>query len=83
MVATWLELYEKLMPNGRLMVNCGAANDGASNTISPEVSSIDGTWVQNSTIKALCQAFPGHVGLLLAAQGWRICMREFKSFGTE
>ncbi|THG08099.1 hypothetical protein TEA_024625 [Camellia sinensis var. sinensis] len=63
-VATWLELYEKLMPNGRLMVNCGAANDGASNTISPEVSSIDGTWVQNSTIKALCQAFPGHVGYL-------------------
>ncbi|CAL5327948.1 unnamed protein product [Camellia sinensis] len=60
-VATWLELYEKLMPNGRLMVNCGAANDGASNTISPEVSSIDGTWVQNSTIKALCQAFPGHL----------------------
>ncbi|XP_028083147.1 uncharacterized protein LOC114284450 isoform X2 [Camellia sinensis] len=44
-VATWLELYEKLMPNGRLMVNCGAANDGASNTISPEVSSIDGTWL--------------------------------------
>ena len=52
------------MPNGRLMVNCGAANDGAANTTYPDASSIDGTWVQNSTIKALCHAFPGQVGYL-------------------
>ncbi|XAR47990.1 Spermidine synthase [Bertholletia excelsa] len=52
-VATWLELSEKLMPHGRLMVNCGAANEGTSVA--------DGTWIQNSTIKALCQAFPGQV----------------------
>ncbi|PSS11282.1 Polyamine aminopropyl transferase [Actinidia chinensis var. chinensis] len=60
-VSTWLDMYDKLMPNGRLMVNCGAANDGAANTTYPDASSIDGTWVQNSTIKALCQAFPGQV----------------------
>ncbi|XP_052209819.1 uncharacterized protein LOC127813102 [Diospyros lotus] len=60
-VATWLELHAKLMPNGRIMVNCGAANDGTSNSVPPEVSSIDDTWVQNSTIRALCQAFPGQV----------------------
>uniref|UniRef100_A0A5B6YUK6 S-adenosyl-L-methionine-dependent methyltransferases superfamily protein n=1 Tax=Davidia involucrata TaxID=16924 RepID=A0A5B6YUK6_DAVIN len=64
-VATWFELNDKLMPNGRLMVNCGAANDGASNSTDtlthPQIPSVDGTWVQNSTIKALCEAFPGQL----------------------
>ncbi|XP_059662070.1 uncharacterized protein LOC132308102 isoform X2 [Cornus florida] len=64
-VATWLELNDKLMPNGRLMVNCGAANDGASSgsdTVThPKISSIDDTWVKNSTIKALCEVFPGNL----------------------
>ncbi|XP_058203144.1 uncharacterized protein LOC131317629 isoform X2 [Rhododendron vialii] len=62
-VSTWLELHGKLMPNGRFMVNCGAANDGVSDTTSPESWSIDRSWVQNSTIRALCQAFPREVGL--------------------
>ncbi|KAL6986558.1 hypothetical protein U1Q18_019915, partial [Sarracenia purpurea var. burkii] len=44
-VSTWLELYDKLMPNGRLMVNCGAAHDGASSAIYSEVSSINGSWL--------------------------------------
>ena len=55
------------MPNGRLMVNC-CGIDEASNVIDgvvhPKNSSIDGTWVQNSTIKALSKAFPGKVGIL-------------------
>ncbi|KAI8569980.1 hypothetical protein RHMOL_Rhmol02G0319200 [Rhododendron molle] len=60
-VSTWLELHGKLMPNGRFMVNCGAANDGVYDTTSPESWSIDRSWVQNSTIRALCQAFPREV----------------------
>lgn len=51
---TWLEMKDKLMPNGRIMVNCGGDDIGAS-------VSDEGTWEQNSTIKALCQAFPGEV----------------------
>uniref|UniRef100_A0A2N9H2X9 PABS domain-containing protein n=1 Tax=Fagus sylvatica TaxID=28930 RepID=A0A2N9H2X9_FAGSY len=66
-VKTWLEFNDRLMPNGRLMVNCGGI-DEASNVIDgvvhPKNSSIDGTWVQNSTIKALSKAFPGKVGIL-------------------
>ncbi|KAL8107075.1 uncharacterized protein LOC141670587 [Apium graveolens] len=51
---TWLDIKDKLMPNGRIMVNCGGSDIGAS-------VSDEGTWEQNSTIKALCQAFPGEV----------------------
>ncbi|KAL1834676.1 hypothetical protein DCAR_0104889 [Daucus carota subsp. sativus] len=51
---TWLEMKDKLMPNGRIMVNCGGSDVGAP--VSDESS-----WEQNSTIKALCQAFPGEV----------------------
>ncbi|KAK4394270.1 hypothetical protein Sango_1897800 [Sesamum angolense] len=62
--ATWLELYDRLMPNGRLMVNCGAGEDSltANNAESQhDGSSIDGTWKLNATIRALCEAFPGQV----------------------
>ncbi|KAI3754137.1 hypothetical protein L1987_53915 [Smallanthus sonchifolius] len=45
-VETWLEINDKLMPNGRLMVNCGGAT---------------GAWEKNSTLKTLCKAFPGQV----------------------
>lgn len=71
-VSTWLELHDKLMPNGRFMVNCGAANDGASNSASPELLAIDRSWVQNSTIRALCQAFPTKIthGNGLPGKGW-------------
>ncbi|KAJ0595016.1 putative S-adenosyl-L-methionine-dependent methyltransferase [Helianthus annuus] len=48
-VQTWLDINDKLMPNGRIMVNCGAGSCG------------DSVWDQNSTLKTLCQAFPGQV----------------------
>ncbi|CAH1448861.1 unnamed protein product [Lactuca virosa] len=46
-VETWLEINKKLMPNGRLMVNCGGSSDAI--------------WEKNSTINAMCKAFPGQV----------------------
>lgn len=55
-----------LMPNGRLMVNCGAATKEWSNTssemIQPEISEKDDPRELNATINALCKAFPGQVG---------------------
>ncbi|XP_031287797.1 uncharacterized protein LOC116146527 isoform X1 [Pistacia vera] len=56
--ATWLKLKERLMPDGRFMVNCGGIGE-ASETSQPE--SEDDTWLQNSTIKALSESFPGEV----------------------
>ncbi|KAL8477899.1 hypothetical protein ACS0TY_029982 [Phlomoides rotata] len=53
--ATWLELYDKLMPEGRFMVNCGAGEKGHDG------SSTDGSWKLNATIRALFEAFPGQV----------------------
>ncbi|VAI10078.1 unnamed protein product [Triticum turgidum subsp. durum] len=52
---TWLEIAKKLMPDGRIMVNCGAGDTAISLAADADVSS----WVQNPTIKALCSAFPG------------------------
>ncbi|XP_040999231.1 uncharacterized protein LOC121245021 [Juglans microcarpa x Juglans regia] len=60
-VNTWLELTDRLMPKGRLMVNCGGINEVSVVTDGvprPETSSIDGPWAQNSTIQALLKAFP-------------------------
>ena len=56
-VETWLEIAKKLMPDGRIMVNCGAGDAAVSLAADADVSS----WVQNPTIKALCSAFPGQV----------------------
>ncbi|KAL8544820.1 hypothetical protein ACS0TY_005146 [Phlomoides rotata] len=53
--ATWLELYDKLMREGRFMVNCGAGEKGHDG------SSTDGSWKLNATIRALFEAFPGQV----------------------
>ncbi|KAM3699110.1 hypothetical protein ACJW31_05G000600 [Castanea mollissima] len=61
-VQTWLELNDRLMPNGRLIVNCSGIDEAADvidGVVHPKNSSIDGTWVQNYTIKALSKAFPG------------------------
>ncbi|XP_021668420.2 uncharacterized protein LOC110656125 isoform X2 [Hevea brasiliensis] len=61
-VATWLNLKDRLMPNGRFMVNCGGIHeksDTIGGIIHPKL--VDGTWVENSTIKALFEAFPGQV----------------------
>ncbi|OMO52501.1 hypothetical protein CCACVL1_29215 [Corchorus capsularis] len=59
-VETWLELSDRLMPDGRLMVNCGGLSES---TIDGKISyqSVDDTWKQNSTLKALAMAFPGQV----------------------
>uniref|UniRef100_A0A453J1Q4 Uncharacterized protein n=1 Tax=Aegilops tauschii subsp. strangulata TaxID=200361 RepID=A0A453J1Q4_AEGTS len=54
---TWLEIAKKLMPDGRIMVNCGGADTPVSLAADTGVSS----WVQNPTIKALCSAFPGQL----------------------
>ncbi|XP_044371466.1 uncharacterized protein [Triticum aestivum] len=54
---TWLEIAKKLMPDGRIMVNCGAGDTAISLAADADVSS----WVQNPTIKALCSAFPGQL----------------------
>lgn len=68
-VKTWLELNDKLMPNGRLMVNCGGTNDGVPSTTdivtSPGLSSFQSTCEQVSTLKALSKAFPGQVGTFI------------------
>ncbi|KAJ8553126.1 hypothetical protein K7X08_020519 [Anisodus acutangulus] len=47
-------MNKMLMPNGRLMVNCGAATKEFSNTSSD-------LWELNATIIALCKAFPEQV----------------------
>lgn len=55
------------MPGGRFMVNCGAGEVAlpAENAVSQDNdSSRDGYWKLNATIRALCEAFPGQVGLL-------------------
>ncbi|GMI64802.1 hypothetical protein HRI_000149500 [Hibiscus trionum] len=59
-VQIWLELSDRLMPNGRLMVNCGGVSESS---IDGKVhhQSVDEIWIQNSTIKALAEAFPGQV----------------------
>lgn len=56
--ATWLEIEKKLMPNGRIMVNCGGAHAELSGS-QHQIDSLKGSWLQNSTIKALCRVFPG------------------------
>ncbi|XP_066306470.1 uncharacterized protein [Miscanthus floridulus] len=48
-VETWLQIAKKLMPDGRIMVNCGGADNEES---------LSSPWVQNPTVKALCSAFP-------------------------
>lgn len=62
--ATWLEIEKKLMSNGRIMVNCGGAHSELSSSGDQAAyanASPKGSWLQNSTIKALCQAFPGRL----------------------
>ncbi|KAJ4961752.1 hypothetical protein NE237_021662 [Protea cynaroides] len=64
-VSTWLEMSSRLMPHGRIMVNCGGNHAETSiikdGIVFPELSANDGAWVQNSIITALCKAFPGNV----------------------
>ncbi|KAH9607663.1 hypothetical protein KSS87_011632 [Heliosperma pusillum] len=43
---TWFEMRDKLMPNGRIMVNCGG-----------DVLCDESGWEKNLTIQAMCEAF--------------------------
>lgn len=63
-VATWLELNTMLMTHGRIMVNCGGVHAEAANAEEVACSN-NGSWAQNSTIKALCKAFPENVSYSL------------------
>lgn len=61
-VATWLKLKDRLMPNGRFMVNCGGI-DGVSDMTygTAQPKSMNDVWMHNSAIRALSEAFPGKV----------------------
>ncbi|PWA39252.1 S-adenosyl-L-methionine-dependent methyltransferases superfamily protein [Artemisia annua] len=50
-VQTWLDINDKLMPNGRLIVNCGGSTNNET----------DGLCEKNSTLNTLCKAFPGQI----------------------
>ncbi|XP_027922590.1 uncharacterized protein LOC114180464 isoform X3 [Vigna unguiculata] len=59
-VSTWLQLQERLMANGRFMVNCGGVGGGPSAT-GPETLLSGKSWLLNPAMKALSEAFPGQV----------------------
>lgn len=59
-VSTWLELHDRLMANGRFMVNCGGI-DGVDGSTDPKKLSNDEAWLLNAAIKALLKAFPGQL----------------------
>lgn len=61
-VATWLKLKDRLMLNGRFMVNCGGI-DGVSDMTygAARPKSMNDVWMHNSAIRALSEAFPGKV----------------------
>ena len=62
-IGTWLEISNWLMPNGRIMVNCGGTSGSSEADLKSKL--INGiNAVQNSTIKAMSKAFPGQVSLL-------------------
>ncbi|XP_027340521.1 uncharacterized protein LOC113853971 isoform X2 [Abrus precatorius] len=63
-VSTWLQLHERLMTNGRFMVNCGGINGGSGAldvSIYPGNFSSDESWLLNPALKALSKAFPGQL----------------------
>ncbi|EOA15142.1 hypothetical protein CARUB_v10028518mg [Capsella rubella] len=59
-VPIWLELASRLMPNGRLMVNCAGIESEIVNG-KPQLVLDDLAWKLNSTVKFLSEAFPGQV----------------------
>ncbi|MBA0607831.1 hypothetical protein Godav_020094 [Gossypium davidsonii] len=78
-VEIWLELSDRLMPGGRLMVNCGGVSESSLDG-KVQHPSIDDIWMQNSTIKALAEAFPGQQSFpdirLLLKPSWLQCAIE-------
>ncbi|KAL1193596.1 hypothetical protein V5N11_015523 [Cardamine amara subsp. amara] len=59
-VPMWLELASRLMPNGRIMVNCAGIEAELQNG-KPRLLLDDSAWMLNSTVKILSEAFPGQV----------------------
>ncbi|KFK31627.1 hypothetical protein AALP_AA6G137300 [Arabis alpina] len=61
-VPIWLDLASRLMPNGRIMVNCaGIETEQVAANGKPRLELGDSAWMLNSTIKILAEAFPGQV----------------------
>ncbi|KAG7604928.1 putative S-adenosyl-L-methionine-dependent methyltransferase [Arabidopsis thaliana] len=59
-VPIWLELASRLMPNGRIMVNCAGIETELQNG-KPQLLLDDSAGMLNSTVKILSEAFPGQV----------------------
>ncbi|XP_023640966.1 uncharacterized protein LOC17876645 [Capsella rubella] len=59
-VPIWHELASRLMPNGRIMVNCAGIESELQNG-KPQLILNDSAWMLNSTVKILSEAFPGQV----------------------
>ncbi|CAH8278347.1 unnamed protein product [Arabidopsis lyrata] len=59
-VPIWLDLASRLMPNGRIMVNCAGIETELQNG-KPQLLLDDSAVMLNSTVKILAEAFPGQV----------------------
>ncbi|EFH41603.1 hypothetical protein ARALYDRAFT_330935 [Arabidopsis lyrata subsp. lyrata] len=59
-IPMWLELASRLMPNGRLMVNCAGIETEVQNG-KPQLVLDDLAWMLNSTVKIFSEAFPRQV----------------------
>lgn len=61
-VEMWHDLASRLMPNGRIMVNCaGIEEEKVVTNEKPKLVLGDSVWMLNPTIKVLSEAFPGQV----------------------
>lgn len=59
----WHDLASRLMPNGRIMVNCaGIEEEKVVTNEKPKLVLGDSVWMLNHTIKVMSEAFPGQVG---------------------
>ncbi|KAL8139042.1 hypothetical protein V2J09_005043 [Rumex salicifolius] len=54
---TWLQLSERLMPNGRIMVNCGGSVNALLDEIDDSLIPADRNWTDNYTLKTMSSAF--------------------------
>ncbi|KAJ0248036.1 hypothetical protein HA466_0164040 [Hirschfeldia incana] len=61
-VQMWHDLASRLMPNGRIMVNCaGIEEEKVVTNEKPQLVPGDSVWMLNPTIKVMLEAFPGQV----------------------
>ncbi|KAF3494379.1 hypothetical protein DY000_02054848 [Brassica cretica] len=61
-VQMWHDLASRLMPNGRIMVNCaGIKEEKVVTDEKPQLVLGDSVWMLNPSIKVLSEAFPGQV----------------------